>query len=233
MDNLFIIQGLLHSYSKDYNGLISYEFFKLMIKKIKELWMDPESRKLSKRIVKEHVSPYKFSFLKAVLLMIVSAIATAAIPYLMQPVFDEVFQNQDSTLLWIVSGAVLTTFVVKGFSSYGQAVIMTNTGQRIVCDIQNRLLKHLLKSDLNLFQNRKSGDMISRFTNDIQLLRHSASDGLVGFGRDFFTFVFLIILMVYRDWFLAISAIVIIPSALIPVANLGRRMKRVSSKTQE
>lgn len=204
-----------------------------MIKKIKELWMDPKSRKLSRRIVKEHISKYRIDFLKAVLLMIVSAVATAAIPYLMQPVFDEVFQNQDSKLLWIVSGAVLSTFIIKGFSSYGQAVIMTNTGQRIVCDIQNRLLKHLLKSDLSLFQSRKSGDMISRFTNDIQLLRHSASDGLVGFGRDFFTFIFLIILMFYRDWILAISAIIIIPCAIIPVANLGRRMKKVSSKTQE
>jgi subfamily B ATP-binding cassette protein MsbA len=203
-----------------------------MLKKIKETWMDPQSRTLAKRLFIEHIYTYRLSFIKAIALMILCALATSVIPYLMQPVFDDVFQKQDVGLLWIVSGGVMTTFIIKGLSSYGQAVIMTNTGQRIVCDIQNRLLKTLLKSDLALFQSLRSGDIISRFTNDIQAMRHAVSDGLVGLGRDFFTFFFLLCLMLYRDWVLAMSALILIPAALIPVANLGRRMRRVSHDAQ-
>ena len=80
---------------------------------------------------------------------------------------------------------------------------MTRIGQGIISDIQNRVFEHLMGLDLDYYHKRNSGDLLSRFTNDISLMRNSVANTIVGIGRDSFTLVFLIGVMFYRDWFLA------------------------------
>ena len=71
-------------------------------------------RQLAKRLLTEHVKPYRSLFALACLFMIVAAAATAALPYLLQPVFDRVFTAVDNRLLFIFCWAVFLSFFVKG-----------------------------------------------------------------------------------------------------------------------
>lgn len=188
---------------------------------------------LAKRILNEHLKKYKWLFLKASLFMILTAIATAALPYLLQPVFDNVFTTNNPNLLFLFCGAVLIAFVVKGTASYGETVTMTKIGQSIISDIQERVFRHLMDLDLEFFHKHNSGELLSRFTNDIGLMRNSVANTVAGIGRDSFTLIFLVGLMFYRDSYLAFASLIIFPAAFLPIFKIGRRMRKVTFSAQE
>jgi len=192
-----------------------------------------KSHELGRRIFYEHIRPYGRYFGAAIILMILAALSTSALPYLLQPVFDEVFTHGTPQLLMLVCGGIFLAFVVKGATSFGEAVIMTYVGQRIISDLQNRLFSHLMHLDLAYFHGTSSGDLLSRFTNDVNLMRNAVATTLVGLGKDSFTLMFLVSLMFYRDWTLACIAFVIFPLAVLPILRIGRRMRKVTNNTQE
>ena len=197
--------------------------------------VSPRSKghELGRRIFHEHIRPYGRYFGVALVLMILAALSTSALPYLLQPVFDEVFTNGTPRLLMLICGGIFLAFVVKGATSFGEAVIMTYVGQRIISDLQNRLFSHLMHLDLAFFHGTSSGDLLSRFTNDVNLMRTAVATTLVGIGKDSFTLIFLVSLMFYRDWTLACIAFFIFPLAILPILNIGRRMRKVANNTQE
>ncbi len=188
---------------------------------------------LAKRLVHEHLAPYKLRFGQACFFMLLTALSTAALPFLLQPVFDDVFTTNDPKLLIMFCAAVLAAFVIKGFASYGETVTMTRIGQSIISDIQNRVFRHLMSLDLEYFHKRNSGELLSRFTNDITLMRNSVANTIVGIGRDSFTLAFLIGVMFYRDWFLACLSFFIFPAAFLPIIRIGKRMRKVTFNAQE
>ncbi len=191
------------------------------------------SKDLAGRLLKEHVKPYMKLFGVACFFMVIAAASTAALPYLLKPVFDDVFTKADPVLLATFCGAVLGAFVLKGASSYGESVVMTYVGQKIISDIQNRLFRHLMHADLAFFHSTNSGDLLSRFTNDVNMMRTSMSNTIIGLGKDSLTLVFLVGVMFYRDFTLAAAAFFIFPVAILPIAKLGRRMRKVTYNTQE
>ncbi|MCE2715883.1 MAG: ABC transporter ATP-binding protein [Pseudomonadota bacterium] len=190
-------------------------------------------KSLVKRLVHEHLAPYKAKFVQATFFMLMTAASTAALPFLLQPVFDDVFTTNDPHLLFVFCLAVLSAFVIKGFASYGETVTMTRIGQSIISDIQNRVFSHLMNLDLEYFHKTNSGELLSRFTNDISLMRNSVANTVVGIGRDCFSLIFLIGVMFYRDWFLACLAFFIFPAAFLPIIRIGRRMRKVTFNAQE
>lgn len=189
-------------------------------------------RQLAKRILHEHIKPYRGLFALACTFMIIAAAATAALPYLLQPVFDRVFTASNNRLLFIFCGAVFGSFFIKGAASYGESVVMTYVGQKIISDIQKRVFNHLMQADLAFFHSISSGELLSRFTNDINMMRGAISNTIINLGKDSFTLIFLVGVMLYRDFNLALIAFVIFPTAILPIAKIGRKMRKVTDSTQ-
>jgi subfamily B ATP-binding cassette protein MsbA len=187
---------------------------------------------LVRRLARDFLRPYIGRILLAILSMGAVAATTAANAWLMQPMLDRIFVDRDGGLLFAVALAVLALAVVKGGASYAQSVLMTHVGQRVVADIQTQLFARLMRADLAFFHAHSTGSLISRFTNDANLLRGAASNVLVSFGKDALTVVFLVVLMFYQDWLLALISFVVFPLAIRPVVSIGRRMRRVSANTQ-
>jgi subfamily B ATP-binding cassette protein MsbA len=131
-----------------------------------------------------------------------------------------------------VALVVLVVFAVKGVAAYGDAVVMNGVGQRIVADLQAALFSRLIHADLAFFNDTPTGALISHFTNDANLLRGAVSSTLTGIGKDALTLVFLVGVMFYQDWLLALLAFFAFPTALLPIVRLGRRMRRVSTSFQ-
>ena len=187
---------------------------------------------LVKRLIKEHVRPYFGKLLLAAICMAIVAAATAGNAWLMQPVLDEVFLNKNTQLLLLVPIAVMTIAIVKGLASYGESIYMEYAGERIISDVRYRLFSHLMNADLNFFHKNSSGKLISRFTYDVGLLRASVSTALTGIAKDTMTLIFLVALMFYQDWFLAIIAFFVFPAAVLPILYIGRRIRKISTSTQ-
>jgi subfamily B ATP-binding cassette protein MsbA len=185
------------------------------------------------RLVRDFLRPYAGRLVLAFLCMAAVAGATAMNAWLMEPMLDRVFVARDASLLVLIPVAVIVLALVKGFANYGQSVLMTHVGQRVVADIQLALFARLMRADLAFFHATPTGALVSRFTNDANLLRNAATNVLAGLGKEAVTAVFLVVLMFYQDWRLALVAFVVFPVAIRPIVSIGRRMRRVSANTQK
>ena len=186
-----------------------------------------------RRLLRESVRPYRGLLIAALLCMAVMATATALTAWLMQPVVNDVFFAENSDMLWIIGGAVMAAFVIKGLANYAQATLMAYVGLHIIADNQNRLYANLSRLDLSFFHRNPTGKLISRFTYDINLMRGAVSNVLTSLGKDLLSVVGLVTVMFIQDWPLAALSFFAFPLAVFPIVRLGRRVRAVTADTQE
>lgn len=186
-----------------------------------------------RRLWRESIRNYLGLLLLAVICMALMAAATTFSAWLMKPVVDDVFVGENQAMLWPLGMAVFAAFLIKGLANYGQSMLMSFVGLRIIADYQNKLFAHLTRMDLDFFHGHSTGKLISRFTVDINQMRVAVSNAVTGFGKDLITLVGLISLMFIMDWQLAAICIFIFPTAALPILKLGRRMRKVTANTQE
>jgi len=191
------------------------------------------TRDLVGRIVREEVRPHVGRLVLAGCCMVVVAATTAALAWLIEPVLSEVFENKDEAMLLALPLAVVAVFALSSGANYGQAVLMHYVGQRIIADLQKRLFAHLMDADLAFYHNTETGTLISRFTNDVNMMRAAVSTALTGIALDFLKVAFLVAVMFWRDWALALIAFFVFPVAVLPVVKIGKRMRKVSARGLE
>jgi subfamily B ATP-binding cassette protein MsbA len=195
---------------------------------------NPEaSVRLVERLWNDHINFHLRRLGLAALCMILVAAATAGNAWLLQPVLDGIFLKNDTSLLLALPIAILALAALKGAGSYGQMVMMKYVGQRITTDMQLSLYRHLLSSDIALFSANSSGKLISRFSNDVQIIRRNLTNFLSNFAKEIVTLVFLVAVMFYQSASLALIAFTVFPIAVLPVVRLGKKMRRVATRTQE
>jgi subfamily B ATP-binding cassette protein MsbA len=188
---------------------------------------------LLKRVIKTYVWGYKKSVIIAMSCMVIVALMTAANAWMMQPVLDNIFLKKDASMLILIPIAVIGIAVVNAIASYFQTTIMRELGQKVIARMQKDLFRHLMHSDLSLFHDQASGRLISRFTTDIMLMRNALSNALTGLIRDSLATVFLVAVMFYQSWQLALIAFTVFPLMVYPVIRLGKRMRKLSDSTQD
>ena len=167
------------------------------------------------------------------LLMVITAGATAASAFIVKDVVNDVLVKQDRTMLILVPLAIVIIFLVKGLADYGQKVIMQWVGQRIITEYRIQLYSHLQRLSMSFYDRTPTGELISRITNDVNMIQGSVSSVVTGVLKDLFTVVGLIGVVVYRDWFLAIFALGVFPICVIPIVKLGKRLRKISTSSQE
>src|SRR6516225_6783736 len=184
------------------------------------------------RLARDFMRPHGKRVVLAFLLMGLAAGSTAGRAWLMQPVLDRIFVAHEASLLLLIAGAALALALAKGLADYGATVSMTRIGQRVIADVQIALFARLMRADLAYFHANPTGTLISRFTSDAALLRGAAANVLGGIGKDAVTVVFLVGVMFFQDWLLALISFFVFPMAIHPIIGIGRRIRRVTANTQ-
>jgi ATP-binding cassette, subfamily B, bacterial MsbA len=192
-----------------------------------------KSSDLVRRLAREYIAPYKKRVWLAIGCMMVVAATTAGNAWMVKPMMDKIFVERQQDMLVIIPLVILALTLIKGAASYGESLLMKTTGQRMATDLQMALYRHLLHADVAMFSNTSSGNLISRFTNDIHLVRRNLTQALVGMAKESLTLLFLVGVMVYQSWELAILGGLVFPLGIWPIMKLGRRMRKVSRRTQE
>ena len=164
--------------------------------------------------------------------MILVAGATAINAWMMQPVLDDIFLKKDKEMLIILPIAIIFIAVIKGLSSYFQSILMNFIGFKIVANVQKDMLKNLLKVDLSFYDETNSGTLISRFLSDVGSLTRGVHNVLTNIVKDSLTIFFLIGVMFYHDWKLAIFAFIVFPISIFPIVRIGKIIRKISTQTQ-
>ena len=190
------------------------------------------TRILIKRLFIEHVRKHVSWLIIALSLMMVVAGTTAGLAFLMETILDDVFTAKSKQSLYFAASIVMSLFVAKGLATYGQTVIMSFVGQRILADLQKSMFGHLVNGDLSFFHNHSSGALIAHFINDVEKMRGTVAGVITAIGRDSLTLIFLIGVMFYQDWLLTLASFFAFPTAILPLVKIGKKIRKVSANTQ-
>lgn len=185
------------------------------------------------RLLRTYVWRYKRVLVVGGLCMILVASSAAGQAYLMQPVLDDIFVRKDETYLMLLPIVLVILAICNSAGDYGQSLALKYVGQRVVSDMQSDLFSHLMHSDISLFHDQSSGRLISRLTNDIMLLRQSVSQVFTGAIKEALTMIFLVGVMLYQSVSMTAVAVGILVFAVLPIAKLGRKMRKIADSTQD
>ncbi len=192
----------------------------------------PSTRALVGRLWRSHIRANLPALRLAALAMALGAAATAGYVQVVQELVDEVLVAGDETLIVGVSLAIVALGLVQGFSAYFSTVILARIGQGVIASFQSAMFGHLVHADLGFFDDSRTGALISRFTNDVNLMRQALSTTLATLVRDSLTIAFLLGVLFHMNWLLTLIVLFVFPATLVLVLRIGRRIRRITRSAQ-
>lgn len=181
---------------------------------------------LIKRIFRTQVKRHLTQFIIIFLFIIISALATSAVAWLLDPAIKKIFIEKNKTLLVIIPALIILAFVIKSISTYIIRIKTIKISFNIIKNIQILMADKILKSDTSFIISKHSGKFISNFTNDTQILLNVINGIAITSVKEFVTLIALLGLMFYQNWQLSILAIIMIPVAAFFSKKFGKRMKK-------
>ena len=183
-----------------------------------------------KRLLKM-TRPYSVRLTIAMICMVAVGALTSSQAYMVKPVLDDIFLNKNSFALMWIPLAVIGIFLLKGACNYGQIILMSFIGLRIVADLRNKLYEQIQKQSLAFFTQHPTGMLMSRITNDVAAVQTASSEAVTSIIKDTFSIIFLTALIFSTNWKLALIGMIVFPATIYPVAKFGKKMRKVSTST--
>lgn len=180
-----------------------------------------------------YLKPYLGLSFIALICMIGAALMEAAYTLSIKYILDDIFIDQDREMLKLIPVAVLCIFFLLAIFTYGKNYIVAFIGQRIVMKLRNTLYSRIQIQSLSFFGKNPTGTLMARITYDINLVSDSVSNGLSNMLKESFTLLFLVGLIFWLDFYLAIISVIFYPLAMYPIIRMGRRMRNVGRRSQE
>ena len=147
---------------------------------------------------------------------------------MLDPAVKKIFIDKNQTLAWVIPIAIIITFSIKGLSLYFARYNINIVGQTIAGELQKKISKTILLSDIQTLDSRHSGKYISNVQFDCGQVSHLVSTGILNLMKDSFSVVLLVGLMFYQNWKLATFAIFMIPLAGGMAKNLGKKVGKAT-----
>ena len=176
---------------------------------------------------------YKLYFFYSFIGVILVSAATSGTAYAIQPLLDDIFINKDKEMLYMMPFIVIALYTAKGFGRYIQVYYISYIGQDITRIVRDKLFSHVLTLDMDFFQKKHGGELVSRITNDINRIQQAVSNYIAEFINESLTIIGLIGLVIYHSPELAFYGLIVLPLAFYPLSLLAKRMKKLSFKSQE
>jgi ATP-binding cassette, subfamily B, bacterial MsbA len=187
--------------------------------------------KIFKRLLKL-AKPHMAKFTLAMLCMLIVGAITSSLAFLVKPALDEIFINKNGQMLLLIPFTIIGLYLLKGICNYAQTILMSFIGQRIIADLRNRLYSHIQNQPLAFFTKNPTGVLMSRITNDVSSIQGAVSEAVTSLLKDSATLIFLVFVIFYRDWKLAIIGMMVFPLTIFPIAKFGEKMRNVATRTQ-
>ncbi|MBI5602146.1 MAG: lipid A export permease/ATP-binding protein MsbA [Deltaproteobacteria bacterium] len=187
---------------------------------------------ITKRLI-QLIKPYWSRLSAAMVCMLVVAGITSLMAFMVKPVLDDIFFQKKISTLSLLPPFIILLYIVKGFFAYGQSYLMSFVGEKIVANLREALYAHLQKLSLSYFDRTATGLLMSRIINDVNLIQGAVSNSVTGILKDSFTILGLVGVIFYRDWQLAILAMLVLPIAVLPIVKFGRKLRKISTQSQK
>jgi len=194
---------------------------------------DEKSRHIAWRLY-DLIAPLKVWVFFSMVCMAGYNIFSAAPAYYAKDIVDAIAYGDNPELkqYFLVGLGMIIVFAVKGLFFFGHNYSVGHLVQSLIVKLRQKLFDHLVNLSLTFFSRSKTGDLISRFTNDLHVFQNMLQVGVTGPFRDIPQFFLLLGIMFFRSWQLAFVTMIIIPIAIFFIQIFGQRNKIAVSKRQ-
>lgn len=184
-------------------------------------------------ILLKYLKPYKVRLFFALICLYGATATQLFLPWIIKDVIDKVLIDKNLALLNLIVMGIIGMFILRGFFVYGQQYLMAYIVQRVMVDIRYRLFSSMMSGrGLSYYEKKKTGAIMSFFTNDVQALQSA----IVGHGLDFvtetFILVFSVVSMTYIDWKMTLLLFVTVPLLAFSVDRLGKKIRAAGGQVQ-
>ena len=190
---------------------------------------------LLKKLWRDYLFHYRWHYPLIILLMVITALSTAAIAKLVEPAIDKgikMAEAQDLTYLFLLGGGFFLASTVRGFTLLGQTVLLQRISINVIESLRRQIFSALQTRPLEVLTTEGTSKEISRFTNDVNIVIGNLGNLLVSMGKDLLTFIFLIVLLFTYNWLMTLMIVIMFPLFALPVKVLGRRIRELSHRQQ-
>jgi len=179
------------------------------------------------------VAPYRLRIAVALAALVVAAGCVLALGQGLRHVVDKGFGSADTTLLNAALAAMIGVAALLAAATFVRFYLMMSLGERVVTDLRRAVFDHILALEPGYFEATRTGEVISRLTNDTTLLQQAIGFGLSMFARNLLMMLGAAVMMFVVSWKLAAFVLLGIPATLVPILLLGRRVRRLARANQD
>jgi len=180
-----------------------------------------------------YVFPYWKMFAVSLLGTVAFAATEPAMPALLKPLLDETFVTKNPEGLVKLPLLLMLLFVVRGIASFISSYCMKWVATRVIMDLRKEMFDRLQTLPTSYFENNSSGNIIAKFTFNVQRVMSAATTVLVTVVKDGLTIIGLIAYALYLNWQLSLVVFLIMPPTALVISYFSRRMRRLSRSLQD
>ena len=186
-------------------------------------------RKLLLRVL-GYAGPY-WGFITLVLIAIVTISLLELIPPLLyRNLIDEVIPNKDFRRLTILAIAMIAIPVLSGFIGIVERYLSAKAGEGVIFDLRQEMYDHLQRMSLRFFTDTRSGEIVSRFNNDVVGAQNAITGTLPNIVTNLVTLISTLVVMITIDPFLTLLSVVVFPLFLLPTRRVARILRDIRRK---
>src|SRR5215207_1525525 len=190
---------------------------------------DDEGRKgYDRRLVRRllvYVRPYRALVAGALVLLMAEGLLQLVGPVLTQQVIDVALPSGDTGLAWRSAMLYAGSLLVAFGCSYGETMLTTLLGQRVMRDLRRQLFEHVQRLSIGFYDRTPVGRLVTRVTSDVESLNELFTAGVVAGLGDLFTLLAIAALMIVTDWRLALASFAVIPLVYLTSHLFQRRVR--------
>jgi ATP-binding cassette subfamily B protein len=183
--------------------------------------------RLIARLLGDQGAKHWKGYVFATAMTVVVAASTTMSAWIMKDVVNEIFVAKKLAAIWIIGGAIVGIYAVKGFSTYGQAVVLARVANAIVANVQERIFKKMLAMNLAFYDLRHSSEFVARQAFISQSASGTLNLLITALARDVLTMLGLASVMITQDPVMSALALIVTPIGVVGVRELGGRVKLV------
>ena len=180
-----------------------------------------------------YVRPYRPHLVLAGICLVSISLLSLAMPWAVKDLVDQVVVGQDIDRLNCIALLLAGIFVFRAGLSFAQTYLIAWAGERVVAGLRREIYEHLLSLSLGFFSRQRVGDIVSRLSNDVQLIQSAVTSNLVSLLQQVATFVGVIAIVAIMNWRLMLLMAVAIPGMMLITRLLGRRIRKIARRFQD
>lgn len=180
-----------------------------------------------------YLGSHKFKLITALFFVIVSSVFTILATYQIRPIVNGIVGSSDlSTLIYYILTMFLI-YLVSVIATYIQNRLMLEIAQNSLASMREDLYLALQKLPLSYYDQNKNGDLMSKFTNDVDAVNQMLSTTCVSLVSGVFTLLTTVIIMLYTNWKLALVTLVVTPLFTKVTQTIAKRSMYYFKDQQE